>query len=156
MLGGTIIQYQVVDMVHEPFSNTLWLLIIMCCNWQSVVIHVFIKTMYHMTMWKQSENVKGVACSDEFKQNYHLNLQLLSALRSFKVSVHCLTVQPATLLLWFTLTALIVFFSAAAGSCFQWKSCKNSLSTTCSAANSIMEHFETKDISLRSLWRLWT
>ncbi len=49
------------------------------------------------------------------------------------VFAHCLAVWPTTLLFWFT--ALIVPFSAAQGSCFQLKSSKNPLYTTCSAPN---------------------
>ena len=94
-----------------------------------------------------------------------------SALRSFIVSFSSLFICPAaTLLFWFTLSALIASFWAAAGSCFQRKSCKNPLYTTCSAPNgkqtqlavdqlvNIVEHLAAKepDISLRSWQRVKT
>lgn len=53
-----------------------------------------------MTMWKQRDNVKGVAHSDEFTENNYL--QLPSALQW--ALAHCSL--DVTLLFWFTLTAL--------------------------------------------------
>jgi len=44
--------------------------------------HVYLKllstiflliTTYQMTMWKQCDNMEGIACSDETTENYHLN-----------------------------------------------------------------------------------
>ncbi len=53
-------------------------------------------------------------------ENYHQHLQLPSALWSFIVSFSALFSCPATtLLLRFTLMALIASFCATAGSCFQ-------------------------------------
>ncbi len=55
--------------------------------------------------------MRGVACSDEHTENYQLNLQLSSPLRSFIVSFSPLLICPATtLLFWFTLIPLIVLF----------------------------------------------
>ncbi len=57
------------------------------------------------------DNVKGVARSDEPTEDYQLNLPYGAV---WLVSAHCL-------LFWFTLTALIPSFWAAAGSCFPRK-----------------------------------
>lgn len=54
--------------------------------------------------------MKWVAYSVEPTENYHLNLQLSSALQRFIVSAQCLTVWPSTLLFWFTFTAFMVWF----------------------------------------------
>lgn len=35
------------------------------CNFKVALIDIFIRTMYHMTMWKQCNNVRGVTCSYE-------------------------------------------------------------------------------------------
>ena len=79
-----------------------------------------------------ASNVRGDARSDEPTENYHPTLQFPSALWSFIASFSSLFSCPAaTLLFWFTLSALIVLFSPAAGSCFQRKSSKNPLYTTC-------------------------
>ena len=59
-----------------------------------------------MTMW----NVRGVTRSDEHMENYHQTLQLPSALKSLIASfssLFCSLCLVATLLFWFTLTALI-------------------------------------------------
>lgn len=61
--------------------------------------------------------MKGVACSDEPTENYHLNLYLPSALQ--RVSGNCVAVWSATLL--FQFTTHIVPFSVKAGSFFQQK-----------------------------------
>ncbi len=67
-------------------------------------------------------NVRGVAYSDEPTENYHPILQFPSTLQSFiasfKLIVLVFWLATLTLLFWFTLTALIVLFSAAAGNCF--------------------------------------
>ncbi len=57
--------------------------------------------------------------SDEPTGNYHLYLQLPSALQ--RVSAQRLSVRLATLPFWFSLTTLIMLFLAATGSCFQWE-----------------------------------
>lgn len=53
-----------------------------------------------MTIKKSCDGVKGVICSDDPTENYRLNLQHPSGLRSFA---------------WFTRTAIAAPFSAAAG-----------------------------------------
>lgn len=71
-----------------------------------------------------------------------------------------LVFQPAISLFCFTLTPLIVSFSDAEGSCFQWKSSENWLRTACPAKFatsrwtqwSILASKEP-DISLSSWWR---
>lgn len=69
------------------------------------------------------ETVKGIARSDEPDENYHPR---------FTVNLSSLFICPDH---WFTLTAFIASFSATAGSCFQSKSSRKPLCTTCSAAN---------------------
>ena len=49
-------------------------------------MNIFILKKYYMTMYKQCDNVKEVARSDEPPENYQVILQLPSALRSFIVS----------------------------------------------------------------------
>ncbi len=91
-----------------------------------------------MTMWKHCDSVKGVARSDEPTASYRIITVSFSSL---------LSCQAAASLFCFTLSALMALFLAAVGSCFQYKSSKNSLCTTCSAPNS-------RQIQLAASW--WT
>lgn len=54
--------------------------------------------------------------------------KVVMELQSFGVSAHCFALP-----LWFTFTSVIELFPSAAASCFQQKSSKNKLYTTCSA-----------------------
>ncbi len=72
---------------------------------------------FFKNVWTCCNNVKGVSRTGEPTNNYQLNLQLLSALRSFLNSFSSLFICPAT-------TSLFSSLSPAAGRCFQRKSCK--------------------------------
>ncbi len=69
--------------------------------------------------------MKGVTHGDQPTENHYVSSES-------SVSAHCVAVRLSTLLFWFTLTILKVFL-AVAGSCFQRKSSKNPLYTTCLA-----------------------
>ncbi len=82
-----------------------------------------------------NENVSVSKQSDSVKQVRHsLNIQriiswICASLQLYGdfhwVSAHCLAVWSITSLFWFSLIAVIVSFTAAAGSCFQRRSSKH-------------------------------
>lgn len=89
------------------------------CQRSYSIIEILKITVFKMTMWKVSLIVKKI------QRKHHLNLQVPSNLQSLTVSFSILFICVAeTLLFWFTLTALIALFSAAAGSCFLRRSSK--------------------------------
>lgn len=70
---------------QDVFSTTLtmhvaYLVINMYCRelFKWAIINIFIITMYQTTVWKQCDNVKGVARGDERTEIYHLSLRLPS------------------------------------------------------------------------------
>lgn len=73
-----------------------------------------------------------IASSDEL-ENYHLNVQLLSALQSFIGGFSTLFSCPTTLLFWFTFAVLIASILALASSCLKQNSSNNPLNTTCTS-----------------------
>lgn len=59
---------QSIELVKVSFNIYIMLqrdLCIQCLFFRVVMIYIFRMKMYHMTMWKQHDNVKGVAGSDE-------------------------------------------------------------------------------------------